>query len=135
MRILLVEDNPRVRLLLTEAIERDTQHKVVASADEAGTALRRIGQLMPDLVIADLDLSNGTGFQVLAATKVYPDGPRIIAISNSGDDIHRRRALESGAHYFFDKSLEFDAMLALLQSLPAAGAKATRSATRFGVGE
>ena len=130
-----MEDNPRVRLLLTEAIERDTQHKVVAGADEAGTALRRIGQLMPDLVIADLDLANGTGFQVLAAAKAYPDGPRMIALSNNGDDVHRRRALDSGAHYFFDKSLEFDGMLALLQSLPADGAKPTRAATRFSGGE
>jgi two-component system response regulator DevR len=119
MRIYLVEDSILVRNRLANMISELTSAEVIGYAEEASQAVRQITQLKPDVVVLDLGLRAGSGFQVLADLGMLPAQPTVIVLTNYAVEPFRRAASELGAHYFFDKSIEFEQVLDVIGSLAA----------------
>jgi DNA-binding NarL/FixJ family response regulator len=116
VRIFLFEDNTRFCALVKDAIHRETSHEVVGTAESA-TAAKELAQLKPDIVITDLDLLSGTGFDVLWATTSLLHPVITVVLSNHSSDTFRSRAKAFGAAHFFDKSFQWDDFLKFLQSV------------------
>jgi two-component system response regulator DevR len=72
-------------------------------------AIDGVAELMPAVLILDMTLSAGNGYDVLQAVKQQPSAPLIIVLTNH--PAYRQRSLDAGADYFFDKSAEFDRLL------------------------
>jgi DNA-binding NarL/FixJ family response regulator len=68
-------------------------------------------------VVLDIRLKQGTGFQVLNAVKVPKQPPVIIILTNFAYPQYRKKCVEAGADYFFDKSNEFDQVVTILKQL------------------
>ena len=66
IRVLVVEDSPTTRDLLTAALGRDGSLQVVAEAGDGRQAIELTGRLRPDVVTMDIDLPRLDG---LAATR------------------------------------------------------------------
>lgn len=65
LRILVVEDDSQLAITLKYLIEDNPRYRVVATADDAATAIAAAEEHDPDLVLLDLHLANGTtGFSV-----------------------------------------------------------------------
>ncbi len=71
MRLLLVDDDPEIRVLARVALERDGRHKVdvAASADEA---LERARNGLPQAVVLDVLLPDVEGPQLLERIRALP---------------------------------------------------------------
>jgi DNA-binding NarL/FixJ family response regulator len=84
----------------------DTQ--VLGHAAEADGAIRDILASAPDVVLLDIALAAGSGFDVLRA--VRPQAPQIdfYLLSNFSAFPYRQLAQTLGARGFFDKSTEFE---------------------------
>ena len=88
---------------------------VVGVAKTGSEVIDGVAELRPDVLILDMAMPGGGGFNVLQAVKQQPSTPLVIVLTNH--PAYRKRCLEAGADYFFDKSAEFDQLLALLERL------------------
>ena len=107
MQVFLVEDSPLIRERLVELVEGVPGATVCGHAASAEGAIRGILAALPDVVVLDLSLAQGTGFDVLRA--VHPQAPQIdfYMLSNFAGAPYRPLAGRLGARGFFDKSKEF----------------------------
>jgi len=64
-RILLVDDSPVVRRVLTDVISGDPQLTVVGTASNGRIALERIDQFKPNLVVLDIEMPEMDGLATL----------------------------------------------------------------------
>ena len=108
MQVFLVEDSPPVREHLTEMLQGLPDTQLLGHAAEADRAIRDILAGAPDVVLLDISLAAGSGFDVLRA--VRPQAPQIdfYFLSNYAAYPYRQLAETLGARGFFDKSKEFE---------------------------
>jgi two-component system LytT family response regulator len=65
-RILIVDDEAPARAALLEALAAgETDHVVVGEASDREEAVKQLDRLRPDVVLLDIHLGDGTGFEVL----------------------------------------------------------------------
>jgi len=72
IRILIVDDDPGVRRLLTILFEREGW--TVTTAADGQTAVEQVALVRPDVVILDLMLPTRTGLEVLQEMTAEDDG-------------------------------------------------------------
>jgi CheY-like chemotaxis protein len=116
-RILLADDSPQA-LRLAEQILTSQGIEVVSVTDGA-TALRRLEDVAPDLLIIDLYLATKTAFEVarfLRAQAQYRHIPIIFAASPA-DKFEEQDAKNAGADVILRKPFEASALLAAVESL------------------
>jgi DNA-binding NarL/FixJ family response regulator len=108
MQVFLVDDSAPVRERLTEMLQGLPDTQVLGHAAEADGAIRDILASAPDVVLLDIALAAGSGFDVLRA--VRPQAPQIdfYLLSNFSAFPYRQLAQTLGARGFFDKSTEFE---------------------------
>lgn len=126
MQVFIVEDSPVLRERLTLIFKEIRGVQIAGHAATATEAIERIHRTRPDVVILDIRLEQGNGFQVLRSIKQEPPAPYVIVLTNYPYPPYRRRFIEQGADYFFDKSTELpkaiDALKYLRQVVAARGA-------------
>jgi DNA-binding NarL/FixJ family response regulator len=118
LRIYLVEDSVIMGNLLQELIA-GTGASVVGRSGSAVTAIEEIAALDVDVIVVDLALHEGNGFDVLRATQSSPAGKRPIRIvlTNHSTPSYRIAAAHLDADAYFDKSKEITKMIAFLGTL------------------
>lgn len=116
-KVFVVEDSPVIRTVLLQRIEEDARFSVVGYAETAPEAIGKIKESGAQLLIIDLHLREGSGYDILAHLKRTGTGSRLTSIvfTNYASQAHRLRAMALGATAFFDKSMEFDEMLDALR--------------------
>lgn len=123
MQILLIEDSPLIRKLLTETLEEIEGVQVCGYAETESDALEQLEGKSVDMAIVDIELSQGSGVGVLRALKKYPERyglPRKVVFTNYSHSAMRARCQELGIDAFFDKSLEMNDLVAYIYNkLPA----------------
>jgi DNA-binding NarL/FixJ family response regulator len=72
-----------------------------------------------DVLILDIELKQGNGMSLLRTLATCPIQPKNLKIifSNNVSDAYRRAGQQYGVRHFFDKSLEFAELCALLERL------------------
>jgi DNA-binding NarL/FixJ family response regulator len=102
MRILIADDQPRVRFALRVLLERQPGFEVVGEAVDAEDLLAQVRAACPDLVLLGWELPGLAGVNSLAALrKLCPDLP-VVALSGRLEA--RRTALAAGADTFASKA-------------------------------
>src|ERR1700759_540082 len=116
-RILLADDSPQALRLAEQILTR--QGVEVVSVTDGATALRRLDDVAPDLLIVDLYLATKSAFEVarfLRAPAQYRHIPIIFAAPPS-DKFEEQDALNAGADVILRKPFEASALLAAVESL------------------
>ena len=72
---------------------------------------------VPDAVVLDIQMPCGTVLDVLKNIKRDGAGPLVIVFTNFPYPQYRKRAMESGAEFFFDKTTEFEKLRELFGQL------------------
>jgi DNA-binding response OmpR family regulator len=98
--ILLVEDEPAIAEPLVESLEREGFALEVAGT--VASALEQTARLRPDLVLLDLMLPDGSGFDVCREVRRTSQVP-IIMLTARGDEADRVIGLELGADDYVAK--------------------------------
>jgi DNA-binding response OmpR family regulator len=120
-RVLIVEDEPRVRELLRATLSAEFD---VDEADNGEDALRVVAARRYDAVLLDVVLSAGqSGYSICDAIRRLPGGQdlRIVFCTAIGGVAGRRRGVEAGADAYVTKPFSPTALLAQLKSLLAEG--------------
>ena len=116
---ILVDDHPVVRdgmeaMLLSE--EDFESYGTAADADEALTLVRA---KKPDVVLTDVRMPKGDGFQLLnALRKEFPE-VHVIMLAGSPLSAERDEAKEAGARGYVSKSVELEKLVDMIRSVVA----------------
>jgi len=128
--ILIVEDNANIRRFLRTTLEIEGYRALEASTVQE--SLERIDQELPDLVLLDLALPDGSGWDFIAAARSHADaetrdpsaslgarpersegaGLPIIVLTASADHGMSERALAAGATAFLTKPISAAELMA-----------------------
>jgi DNA-binding response OmpR family regulator len=93
--VLVVDDEPMVREVVTRYLERDGF--TVRSAADGAEALLELTSNHPDLVVLDVMLPLVGGLDVLSEIRRQSDEVAVILLTANGDEDDRVRGLELGA--------------------------------------
>lgn len=115
MNIFLVDDSASVRQSVKKLLSGLAGVKIVGEAETAGVAQRLIENSNPEVVILDLVLKEGSGFDVLKEIKNREDSPLVIVLTNYATTPFRKKAEQEGADFFLDKSTEFEKVIEVLK--------------------
>lgn len=118
-KVFLVEDSHLVLARLEAMLAAIPGTRVCGTAAHAGRAIRGILDEQPDLVLCDLKLATGSGFDVLRAVRAAAPQVDVYMLSNFVSEPYRRLATELGARDFFDKSSEIERVRDLVASRAA----------------
>lgn len=88
----------------------------------ASAAIAAIRCTAPDVVLLDIQLSEGSGMDVMRVVAQEYPMTKVIVVSNYADPIYRSRFVAAGAYAFFDKSHEIAAMRSSLARMAPASA-------------
>jgi DNA-binding response OmpR family regulator len=112
--ILIVEDDPKVRLLLRRCFEGEGFR--VSEAGSGGQAIERLAAGAFDLVTLDLQLPDGDGFAVGREIRARSAVP-IIMVTGKGDTIDRVVGLELGADDYITKPFQLREVVARVRAV------------------
>lgn len=106
MRIVIAEDHLLFRDLFRKICTTELGCTLVGEADTGRAAILTIRSTLPDLVLLDLHLPDGDGFEVAAHTLAHWPDIRVLLLSSHCDDYTLFQVERSGAHGFIDKNTQ-----------------------------
>ena len=115
MRLLIVDDSTLVRELLIDRLSEVRGINIVGEAGDAPDALDMIRRLKPDAVVLDFKMPNGNGLRVLNGMRAENLSALVVVLTNYPFSQYRNACLKAGAHYFLDKSTEFEKITEILE--------------------
>ena len=117
-RILVVEDSPTMRQLLTFALKRLRGAEVVEAQDGVD-GLRKLTADEFDLALIDINMPVMDGLKLIHLIRQEPDLARmpIVVITTEGAQEDRDRALALGANEYLTKPIQANRVLAVAKAL------------------
>jgi len=113
MKVLIVDDHVVVRHGLKSAIQSHG-YEVVAEAGSVNEAQAFMAQTNPDAIIVDINLPDGSGFDLVAwSRRVSPRTAIVVLTLNEGAD-YVRAAKSAGANAFIIKNAPLSDVIAAL---------------------
>jgi DNA-binding NarL/FixJ family response regulator len=104
IRVLIADDHALVRAGIRALVEKIDGVIVAGEAGQGNEALRLIRELKPTLILLDITMPDGNGFDVLEhVTREFPD-IRVIVLTVHEAGEYTMRALREGAAGFLPKS-------------------------------
>lgn len=117
LKIFICDDSDLIRESLKKLLSSYKSIGIIGEADRVKTATEFLSNNKPDLSIVDLNLPDGSGYDILDRIKNNPDQHTVIILSNHSSTVYRKKAMEKGADYFFDKSTEFEKIIDVVNLL------------------
>jgi len=108
VKVFLVEDSSLLRERVSAIVASIPGAQNVGHAAGAEEAITAIERERPDVVVIDIHLEQGNGFDVLAALARNGSQAQAFVLTNFANDAYRRKAERLGARGVFDKSTEFE---------------------------
>lgn len=118
-RVLIVDDEPDVLLTLRMILEAEGFDTALAADGE--TALRRIDDEQPDVVLLDLMMPVLDGWYVLAELAGRTRRPRVVVCSAKTAAADRQRARDLGADEYLTKPFDPDRLVTVICGVLARG--------------
>lgn len=113
--ILVVEDSPTMRQLISFAMKRISGSKVIEATDGVD-ALKKLSSEKIDLILCDINMPVMDGLKLVSLVRgnaTYKDIP-IIMITTEGAEEDRKRALAIGANAYLPKPIQTQELIKLV---------------------
>ena len=103
IRLLLVDDHELIRSGLGSVIDLEPDLSVIGTAGTVAEALSRYEELKPAVVVADLQLPDGTGLDIVRAIRNESDATGLVVLTMHSGDEQIFAAMQAGASGFVGK--------------------------------
>ena len=113
LQVLLVEDDPDVRLGCEQALQ--LEDIPVSSVDSAEKARRRLTRDFPGIVVSDIRLPGMDGMALLKELQAIDPELPVVLITGHGDVSLAVQAMKGGAHDFIEKPFSPDDLVEVVR--------------------
>jgi DNA-binding NarL/FixJ family response regulator len=110
-RVLIVDDNAKVRRELRTVLVLAGDVEVVGEAADGWEAIRQAETLRPDVVVMDLEMPVMDGCEATQQIKARSTDCRVIALTIHGDEAARQQASQAGADDFIVKGAPMNSLI------------------------
>lgn len=117
LKIFIADDSELLVEKLVNILSDIQDVKIIGKAYDALTAENLIKKLIPDVVILDVHLNDGSGIEILKQIKKDNPSTIVIIFTNRSEPDYRKVCLKEGADYFLDKSIEFEKIIDICKDL------------------
>ena len=114
--ILLTDDSPIILENLKSIFSDLENIGIIDWAENVEDAKNILTEGETDIAVFDIQLPDGTGFELLKWVKSLFPQIIVIMFSNNAEEIYREIAKEYGADYFFDKSTQIEELIDTVSS-------------------
>ncbi len=115
--ILVVEDSPTMRQLISFAIKRIPNSHVIEATDGVD-ALKKLSSEKIDLILADINMPVMDGLKLVSLVRGNPvyKGIPVIIVTTEGAEEDRKRALSIGANAYLPKPIQTQELIKLVNT-------------------
>ncbi len=118
MKILVVDDSSAMRMMVVRTLRQaGFGGKDVEQAEDGAVALDKIRGNVPDLVLADWNMPNMTGIELLEALRAEDIGVTFGFITTESSMEMRQRATEAGAQFLIAKPFTVESFEKVLNTV------------------
>ena len=119
IKIILVDDHDLVRESFRMLLEKDERFIIVSNCKSAAEAIDLSKELLPDIMLIDINMSPINGFQ--AAKKITTVSPtiKIIGISINNNPKYALKMIDHGASGFVTKTSAFSELAHAIEKVYA----------------
>lgn len=119
-KILIVDDEPYIRLLLKQILEElESEGVELITADNGESALEIIKNEVPEVVFLDVMMPKMNGFDVCNAVKSTFDihNVFIVLLTVKGQKVDKQRGVDVGADIYMTKPFNPDEILKVARNI------------------
>lgn len=116
IRVVIIDDHPLFREGVATILGNEADFEVVGQGASAGEAILLARDLLPDLILLDIDMP-GSGFSAAQSISVECPVTRIVFLTVSEADDHLVKALKTGARAYILKGVAGRELIRILKSV------------------
>ena len=120
-RILVVDENPLIRMAVGRLIEEQPGWSLAGSASSARETLEVLEDRPVDLVVLELSDRDGGGVDLIKDIVHRQPGTRILVLSSHSEGVFARRAVQAGAGGFVSKSADLGVIRSAIATVASGG--------------
>lgn len=106
IRLVLVDDSQVVRMGLRSLIATEPRVEIVGEAGSVSTAVETCVRLKPEVVLLDIRLPDGTGFDACRQILGKLPDTRVLVLTSVADETLVDEAIRAGAHGYLLKEID-----------------------------
>ncbi|GAA2158595.1 LuxR family two component transcriptional regulator [Humibacillus xanthopallidus] len=104
VRVMLVDDDPMVRMGLRHMLGAASDLEVVAEVSDGDKVVAAVQAHRPDVIVLDVRMARMGGIETIAAVKARPEAPKVLMFTVFDHDDVAQRAIRAGADGFLLKT-------------------------------
>ena len=115
--VFIVDDHEVVRVGLRTLLSRAPEIEVIGEAESVQQAVAKITELLPDVVLLDVRLKDGSGFEVSREVQKLDKDVRVLVLTAFSDDEMIMQAISAGADGYLLKEIGRDQLVEAIQKV------------------
>jgi len=116
IRLLLADDHAVVRSGLRLLLEAQPDMAIVGEAENGADAIRRAGELAPDVVLMDIEMPGMNGIEATRRIKAQSPATAVLALTMYEDDQYFFEMLRAGASGYVPKRAAPDELVSAIRA-------------------
>jgi DNA-binding NarL/FixJ family response regulator len=126
VRVVVVDDHPLFRDGVVTAFSGEEDLEVVGEADDVASAIRVVGEVVPDVVLMDLNLPDASGIDATRTLMAAHPDLRVLVMTMSTEDDAVVAAMRAGARGFVVKGAGRRELVESVRAVAGGGAVFSR---------
>lgn len=119
VRIFIVDDHELVRLGLKAVLGQHDEFEIVGEAGSVAAAVAGVALERPDLVLLDIRLSDGSGYDACRQIRQLSSPTKILILTSFSDDEVVFKSLSAGADGVLLKEIDSEALMSGIRDVAA----------------
>ena len=117
IRLIIADDSAIIRSCLADLLSDIDGIDIVGQARDWSEVAEAVERLKPDVAILDIQMPKGNGIVTRRTINGNEFPPKVIMFTNYSYPQYKKKYIEAGADYFFDKCSEYRELTELLKQL------------------
>jgi DNA-binding NarL/FixJ family response regulator len=109
-KVMIVEDNEEMQILYNVVFKKEPDLEIIAQVDNAESAIKKIPDLKPDLIILDVSLPGMDGIELTTYIRSHFPQIKILVVTAYESERYFASAKEAGADNLITKSSAFEVL-------------------------
>lgn len=117
IRVLIVDDHPFFREGVRNVLTAESDIEIVGEVADGEEALRLAQQLVPDVVVLDINLPSMNGLQVARQLKAIRSRTRVVTLTGYDEVEQMLHAVRAGAMAYCNKDIEPEELITIIRQV------------------